>query len=124
MIAVLLAGCSNSIQESDVAGKSYRYEKEGFGGDFSIQINTDGTFDYYEGALSSYIGVGTWELDGDTLRLKENEETGFPLVNYFTVKGDNLIFSAENSSNFLYVKVAEGEKFSEMQPSDEKTNNL
>ena len=38
-----------------------------FGGSFSIQINADGTFDYYEGNLSNYIGVGEWELDGDTL---------------------------------------------------------
>lgn len=118
IMAVLLAGCSKPVQESDIAGKSYLYEKEGFGGSFSIQINIDGTYDYYEGNLSSYIGVGEWELDGDTLLLADNDEAGYPLANYFKVKGDSLIFLSENSSNFLYVKVAEGEKFSETQSSD------
>ena len=120
--AVLLAGCSHPVREGDVAGKSYLYEKEGVGGSFSIQINADGTFDYYEGNLSNYIGVGEWELDGDTLLLADNEEVGYPLVNYFKVKGDELIFLPENSSNFIYVKVAEGERFSAVPLSDEKTH--
>ena len=122
VMAVLLAGCSKPVQESDIAGKSYLYEKDGFGGSFSIQINTDGTYDYYEGNLSSYIGVGEWELDGDTLLLADNDEVGYPLANYFKVKGDSLVFLPENSSNFIYVKVAEGERFSAVPLSDEKTH--
>ena len=37
-----------------IAG-SYRYEKEGFGGDFVITLKADGTYTFYEGYLSSYI---------------------------------------------------------------------
>lgn len=119
---VLLAGCSHPDRESGIAGKAYLYEKEGFGGSFSIQINADGTFDYYEGNLSGYIGVGEWTLDGDTLLLADDEDVGYPLVNYFKVKGDELIFLPENSSNFIYVKVAEGERFSAVQLSDDITH--
>ena len=117
--AVLLAGCAHAVQESDIAGKTYLYEKEGFGGSFVIRLNTDGTFDYYEGALSSYIGMGEWTLEGDTLLLADSEETGYPLVNYFRVEGDELIFLPEDSSNFVYVKVAEGERFLETETLDE-----
>lgn len=94
----------------DIIGRSYVYEKDGFGGDFSIIIS-DGTFSYYEGWLSSYIGTGKWRLEGNTLILSDDEQMGYPRVNYFMVDGNDLVFLAENSSNFLYVQVADGERF-------------
>ncbi len=108
--ALLLAGCSKSVQESDVAGKIYQYEKEGFGGDFVIRVEEDNVFSYYEGGLSSYIGFGEWELDGDTLLL---HETRFdtPAVQRFKADGDALVYQAEGSAGFLYVKVADGDRF-------------
>ena len=36
----------------DVGGKVYVYEKEGFGGEFLIQMKEDNTFEYHEGFLS------------------------------------------------------------------------
>ena len=68
-----------------IVGNTYVYEKDGFGGDFIININEDGTFSYYEGALSSYIGMGKWTLEGNTLCLADDEETGDSFVNYFKV---------------------------------------
>lgn len=53
---LLVSGCSD--HDNNVAGKVYTYEKDGMGGDFSIYIYEDGTFTYYEGMLSSYIGIG------------------------------------------------------------------
>lgn len=64
---LLLAGCSRQVRPGDIAGKIYRYEKDGVGGSFTIRLEEDGTFTYYEGSLSSYIGVGTWTLEGNTL---------------------------------------------------------
>ncbi len=93
------------------AGKTYTYEGEGFGGDFVIQINEDGFFSYYEGLLSSYLGAGTWTLEDDILVLSDNAEMGHPFVNYFRLDGKDLVFLAENSSNFIYVKVKDGERF-------------
>lgn len=50
----------------------------------------------------------------DTLLLTDREQLGEQLrVNYFKVDGNDLVFLAENSSNFVYVKVADGERFSE-----------
>lgn len=113
-MALLFTGCSGAEQDSGIAGNTYIYEKEGIGGDFAIDIFEDGTFSYYEGMLSSYIGFGSWTLDGDTLLLTEREQLEGQLrVNYFKVDGNDLVFLAENSSNFVYVKVADGERFSE-----------
>lgn len=105
-------GCAHRITESDIAGKTYVYEKDGFGGDFTIKINSDGTFIYSEGFLSSYIGVGKWTLDGGELVLTDDKDTGRPLENRFKVANGELVFQAEASSNFTHIKAADGEKFS------------
>lgn len=111
MLAVFSAGCSFSPAPERLAGKIYCYEKDGFGGAFSISFEEDGSFTYYEGLLSSYLGVGRWSLDGDMLTLADDDVMGYPFVNHFTVRGDDLIFLAEDSTNFLYVKVGDGERF-------------
>lgn len=107
---LLLAGCSRQVRPEDIAGKAFRYEKEGFGGDFTIRLEEDGTFTYYEGSLSSYIGVGTWALEGDTLCITD-EGVGRGWKNYFRAEKNTLTFQAEGSENFIYLTVADGEKF-------------
>lgn len=112
-----LSSCSNPADSGEdirsrITGKTFVYEGEGFGGDFSIEIKEDGSFSYYEGALSSYIGMGKWTLDGDILCLSDSERGGMPLVNYFRVDENDLVFLAEDSSGFAIVEVSEGERFS------------
>lgn len=103
-------GAGESVQDI-IVNKTFVYEKDGAGGEFAIQINEDGTFSYCEGDLSSYIGTGLWILDGDILILSDDEEIGYPLVNRFEVQEDGLVFLSEDSSNFLYVDVADGDRF-------------
>lgn len=100
------------IQADELAGWVYQYEKDGFGGDFTVSLEADGSFMYYEGGLSSYIGIGSWELDGSILTLRDDTTMGYPFVNRFEVKDGSLIFREEGSTNFLYLKVADGERFS------------
>lgn len=114
-LALLFTGCAGSVPKSDIAGKAYTYENEGIGGDFTITINGDGTFSYCEGIASSYLGFGSWTLEGETLFLSDDEQMGYPLINCFKVDGNDLVFQAEGSTNFLYVKVADGERFSASQ---------
>ena len=64
--------------EIDVAGKTFVWEKEGAGGDFTITLNEDGTYEYYVGFLSSYIGSGNWTVEGSELTM--TEKTGFDWV--------------------------------------------
>ena len=72
MCLIALAACAGQGDgdiRSQIAGKSFVYEKEGFGSDFTIEIKDDNTYSYYEGVLSSIIGGGKWELDGSVLCL-------------------------------------------------------
>lgn len=105
-LILALAGCSKAVTAEDLAGKVYQYEKEGFGGNFTITLEEDGTFTYYEGGLSSYIGSGDWSLEGETLTLREQNR-------HFTFRAekDRLIFREEDSGDFTYLTVADGEKF-------------
>ena len=99
------------IVGTDIAGKTYVYENEGSMGNFTITLYDDGTFTYYEGLASSYFGVGSWQMDGSIVTLADDEELGFPLINKFIMDGDDLVFTEQGSSNFIYVKVEEGERF-------------
>ena len=95
----------------DVAGKTYLYEKEGIMGSFTITLYEDGTFTYYEGMASSYIGTGTFMLDVDSVIMTDDGHGGYGLVNHFRHDGDDLVFVEQDSDNFIYVKVKDGEKF-------------
>ena len=108
VFALISVGCGNQlVQPSDIADKTYVYEKDGFGGYFTITLNSDGSFQYYEGLLSSYIGKGSWELEGNTLTLSDDRNA----INYFTVENGKLVFQEKDSSNFLYVTVSDRENF-------------
>ena len=89
----------------------YRYQGEGFGGDFMITLNADGTYTFYEGALSSYIGTGTWNVYYNAVYMTEDEENGTGLKFMFGVEDDALIYVALESDAFPYMKVADGERF-------------
>lgn len=99
-----------SLSPKHIAGKTFVYEKEGVGGEFAIQLYIDGTFSYSEGMLSSHIGMGKWTLEEGVLTLTDSGVSG--RVNHFYVIGNDLIYLSEGSTNFLYVNVADGEKFS------------
>ncbi len=113
--ALSFAGCAANSPEKDIADKTYVYEKGGFAGigEFGIKLNRDGTFSYYEGYASSYVGYGNWGVENGELILSDDEEMGcLPFVNRFKIDGGDLVFQAEGSTNFMYVKVSDGERFS------------
>ena len=109
---LVLAACGSQKEAPapDVAGKTYTYENEGFGGDFAVSLSDDGSFSYYEGPLSSYIASGTWTLDGTALTLEETSSQ-VPKSFCFDVEGDAIVFETKNSDEFLFVDVKNGEKF-------------
>ena len=111
LVFVLLCGIANAeekVDGIDIAG-TYQYEGEGFGGDFKITLNADGTYEFYEGSLSSYMGGGTWIRVDDTVHMIE--ENGYDLKFTFEIQNDALVYSAAGSDAFLYVDVSDGERF-------------
>ncbi len=109
-LLLALAGCGGRVSPDDLAGRTYVYEKEGAGSSFTLTLAEDGTFQYYEGYLSSYVGMGVWLLEDSVLTLTEGDN-GYGWVNRFSAARWGLTFLAEGSDNFLYVTVKDGEKF-------------
>lgn len=95
---------------ADLAGKTFVYEKEGFGSDFTIRLHDDGSFGYYEGMLSSHLGMGTWSVEEEILTLHEDV---FDRKFRFRIKDGVLQFLQEDSDGFNYLKVADGDRFFE-----------
>ena len=91
---------------SDAPGRKYVWEKEGFGGDFTIYLKEDGTYSYYEGNLSSYFGFGTWTEEYGTVTLhKTGSCIRFLLTPYA------LVYIAEGSERFVFSDVKDGDLF-------------
>ena len=97
-----------------VSRMTYIRDAGGFGGDFAVTLNQDGTFSYYAGLLSSYIGMGTWTQEDGVVCLADEGLEGSAGIQryYFTVEDGNLVFQAEKSAKFMYVDVKDGERFS------------
>ena len=106
----MAAGCSGqpaAVTADDLADQVYIYEKR-VGSDFYITLNSDGSMRCSEGALSSYFGLGTWKLDGDTVILTTDDEK---FVNRFAVEDRTLVYQSADSTGFMYLTVSDGEKF-------------
>ena len=102
----LLGGIEASA--APLAG-TYRLETGGFGGDFDLTIAADGTYTFYEGPLSSYLGGGSWSQWGAGLYL--TERNGFALSFVLIPLEDALVFRAEGSDRFPCVDVPDGARF-------------
>ncbi|MBO6131390.1 MAG: hypothetical protein J6P28_05420 [Treponema sp.] len=110
LIVSVFAACSTTKEAVNVCGKKYVYDKEGFGSDFTISFYEDNKFHYSEGGLSSYIGYGTWEIKNKIITLRDVD---MPFCNNFILKGNKLVWQEKKSSNFLYLKISDGDTFSE-----------
>lgn len=91
-----------------IGGRVYVWEKEGAGGDFTIVLLNDGTYSYYAGPVSSYIGMGKWTVEDGILTMNE---ISYGFMFRFSVKNDELVFISEGSNSFSYVNVEDGDRF-------------
>lgn len=124
-LAFLTVGCASNVPDpSKFAETTYVYEGTGAGGQFSITIKEDGTFLYYEGLDSDYIAFGEWTVEGNKIRLEDNEQDGHHFVNYFKFENGKLVFVKKNSTGFLYVDVADGDKFKPVTYSADTTQPI
>ena len=96
-------------EEQGYLAGTYRYEGEGFGSDFVITLNADGTYHYYEGALSSYIGGGYWDVFYGAIYMYE--ENGLDRTFVFACEEGALLFCSADTDNFLYLPLADGARF-------------
>lgn len=74
---------------------------------FSITLDMEnGSFQFYETPISSHIGHGQYELEGDILTLRSNS------VNRFRMEDDKLVWLEDGSDNFPFVHLTDGATFS------------
>lgn len=102
------AGENNAIVTC--AGK-YVCENPGIGGDFSITINEDGTFQSYEGALSSYIGTGKWTYNDNKIILRDEEMVSSIRQYIFDCENGVLVYNKTESADFTYVHLEDKTRF-------------
>lgn len=120
-ISFSLLGCKTRDSSLVLAGKFFTYEKEGLGSDFQIHFLEDGKFVYYEGILSSYIGTGRWEMDGNVLTMVDGgdiDDAEPHFKNKFIVKENRIIWQEKGSTNFLYLHLSDGDVFWESEAVD------
>ena len=108
-VLLSVLACAGGNPADAIAGKTFVREGGGCGGDFTVTLHTDGTYEYYEGFLSSYIGRGDWTVEDGTLTMVERG--GYDSVFRFSVANGELRYRAEDSDGFLYVDVADGDRF-------------
>ena len=106
-----MTSCSknDTTATNRIAGNTFVWEKEGFGGDFTIKLNKDGTYEYCVGFLSSYIGLGDWSVTGSLLTL--TEKSWPDTIFQFYIRGGELFFISEESSQFMHINVEDGDRF-------------
>lgn len=105
----LLVSCKGTEQPKMPEGKQYVWENAGFGGEFTLLLLDDGTYQYSPGPLSSYIGLGNWKEENGIVILKES--TGYDWTFRFRRDGKNLTYVKEGSDAFMHVDVKDGAKF-------------
>lgn len=113
LIAVVAVVCLTNQTEFVCGTYAYEYNEEsGFVlADFKVTFREDGTYEYYEGPLSSYIGIGTYSIENGILTMKGDVVAGDYSIHRFRVKGKRIYFMEKESDNFTYIKVKDGQSF-------------
>ena len=81
---------------------------------FTITLNEDGTFSYFETSISSHIGMGNYTYENGIVTLvEESPRLGETVTEYhrFRYDGEKLIFLASRSDDFTYAHPTEGAEF-------------
>ena len=98
-----LLGLSEDEQSAKaLIGKTYVYEKSG---SFTITFDEHGRFACHEKDILSYMTEGTWELNGDTVKLAYPVDENTEKAVYLKLKDSDLVYIGEKSDNFTSVKV-------------------
>ena len=104
-----MEGCQTQIEYGTYA------RENGFRNEFTITLSEDGSFTYYESMISSHIGMGKYEIDGDVVILTDETIPGYEdtltCVYKFRYEDGRLIFLADESDKFMYTDLPDGAVF-------------
>lgn len=110
-----LSELSKSNGKNKITGRKYTFKVEAYTGIsddvFTINIFADGTFSYKESSDSEYMGFGEWIIEDEKYKLIENKGTENERVNYFSIRGNDLLYIKDSSDNFSKINVAHAQRF-------------
>jgi hypothetical protein len=111
-IVIGLCGCfdkSETLEESISVG-DYVMEKSEEIAKPTVRIKDDNKFIFNYSPISSYMALGTYEIDDDSNLLLKTDDGKFQYV--FRVKERTLIFNSEESAEMpSYVSIPDGSIF-------------
>ena len=89
---------------------------------FTITLNSDGTFSYYATMFSSYIGRGSYTVEGNVITLVDDHIptlSGSATCKFlFEYRDGKLIYLASQSDAFMYINPPEGAEFVKAEASE------
>ncbi len=95
------------MADTEVTCTVYEYENYAFGTECTFRLYTDGTYIFYESMLSSYLEMGVWQLENDTLVLIAD---GTQVQKRFTLDGDRFVFESSDEV-FSFADIQPGDLF-------------
>ena len=116
LAAVLLVSCrgQETYTLESVSGSYSRENSNGFD-HFTITLNEDGTYSYFETMISSHLGMGGYALEDGVVTLTDSQIPGLygslTHTYRFRYEGGSLIFLADESDNFMYINLPDGAQF-------------
>ena len=111
-LALLISACGKNSETSLKPGiYTLQNAEKNVPGDFTITIYDDGTFQYYETPVSSYIGMGHYSIEKNVLTLKEDEAGCTGDINCYQISDGNLLFIDSASENYHFVPLQDGALF-------------
>ncbi|MBR4779752.1 MAG: hypothetical protein IK014_00165 [Lachnospiraceae bacterium] len=111
-------------EDKEIGGKIYVCtdttvvkEQRAFNNFFHLSLYSDGTISYTQPIYSSYLPMGKWYIEGNTLVIKEDMFT-----NYFDIVDGNLVYREDGSSGFMFYDIPDGTVFERKYLAPEKTH--
>ncbi len=111
-------------EDKEIGGKIYVCtdttvvkEQRAFNNFFHITLYSDGTISYTQPIYSSYLPMGKWYIEGNTLVIKEDMST-----NYFDIVDGNLVYREDGSNGFMFYDIPDGTVFERKYLTSEKTH--
>ena len=121
IVTALGAGSIRKILFGESASIYGTYVRENENGimSFSITLHEDGTYQYYEGGLSSHIGMGGYTFKNNIVTLVDGNIPGVHgsliRIYKFRFEDGKLVFLAEESDDFMYTTLPDGAEYKWME---------
>lgn len=124
VILGVLASCR--AREPELQYGMYSRENANGFDHFTITLNENGTYSYFETMISSHLGMGGYTLEDGVVTLTDSQIPGLygslTHTYKFRCEDGKLIFLADESDDFMYIKLPDGAEFDRREPAAEQAN--